>query len=75
MKTTNKILKWLVWVTNNEQKPKHEAEFDIVFFIVNTIVLILGTFYLIKSGNLEWLAFLIIEYSWALDNLRHNREY
>jgi hypothetical protein len=72
--TKNIIIKWLLWVTNNENNPKHEKEFDMVFFVVNTIAIVVGAFWLVKTNTTEWLAFLIIEYTWALDNMRHNRE-
>ena len=36
----------LVYVTNNEDSPRHETEFDIAFFIINTIALIAGSWYL-----------------------------
>ena len=73
----NKILKriylWLGWVTNNEERPKHEVEFDILFFIINTICLLIGIPYFICTKEYGWIAVLIIEYNWALDNMRHNR--
>ena len=73
----NRIWKWLCWVTNNEKNPKHEVEFDIVFFIVNTLTIIIGIPYMIISGggNAPFATLLIIEYTWALDTLRNNREY
>ena len=67
------IYKWLKWVTNNEDISRHEVEFDITFFFVNTIALIVGAYVLYVTHELKWLAFLIIEYSWAFDNMRHNR--
>lgn len=69
------IYNWLIWVTNNKERPKHEIEFDIAFFIINTLALFIGSIFLIWSQSAEWIAFLIIEYTWALDNMRHNREY
>ena len=68
-----KIYKWLIWVTNNEYNPRHEIEFDAVFFIVNTICLICGAVYFITTKEYGWLGVLLIEYNWALDNMRHNR--
>lgn len=70
-----KIYEWLCWVTNNENNPKHEIEFDIVFFIINTIALIAGTIIAIVKKEILWIPFLIIEYNWALDNMRNNRDY
>jgi hypothetical membrane protein len=70
----NILINWLLWVTNNEDKPKHEIEFDMAFFLINTIAIIVGAVWLIKTNTTEWLAFLIIEYTWALDNMRHNRQ-
>lgn len=71
----NIIRKWLIWVTNNQDRPKHEIEFDIAFFLINTIALGIGIFALIKTEQYPWIPFLVIEYTWALDNMRHNREY
>lgn len=63
----------LLYITNNEEESRHEQIFDMVFFFINTIALILGTFLLISYGEPHWVPFLVIEYSWALDNMRHNR--
>ena len=73
MKMLERFHKWLVWVTNNLDRPKHEIEFDIAFFIVNTIAVVIGTIWLFHSNEKPWICFLIIEYTWAMDNLRHNR--
>ncbi len=62
-----------LYVTNNEPISRHEEHFDMVFFIVNTSALIIGIFLLLKHDEAQWIPFLIIEYSWALDNMRHNR--
>jgi hypothetical protein len=72
-KPANKFLKWLCWVTNNEDRPKREVEFDMAFFLVNTICLFLGTVFFIYNKEYPWIAVLVIEYNWALDNMRHNR--
>jgi hypothetical protein len=69
------LWRWLCWVTNNEFHPKHEVEFDIAFFIINTICLIFGLWWFIKTKEYAWIAVLVIEYNWAMDNMRHNREY
>ena len=63
----------LLYLTNNERESRHEQEFDMVFFMVNTIALIVGIFLLIESGEPHWVPFLVIEYVWAVDNMRHNR--
>ena len=67
------LKKWLLYVTNNEQVSRHEEEFDIAFFIVNTVAVVLGTVYFIAYNEPQWIFVLIIEYTWALDNMRHNR--
>jgi len=67
------IKKFLLYITNNEDKPRDEAAFDMVFFIVNTAALIIGGAYLAHIRSWEWIPFLIIEYTWAIDTMRHNR--
>lgn len=67
------LKKFLVYVTNNEENPRHEMEFDVAFFIINTIALIVGTGYLWYEHEAHWIPFLIIEYTWAMDTMRHNR--
>lgn len=68
------IKKFLLYITNNEDNSRHEEEFDVVFFIVNTLAVFLGGTYLGYVGEWQWIPFLVIEYTWALDNMRHNRE-
>ncbi len=65
---------FFLYVTNNETVSRHEEEFDIAFFIINTLAVLLGGGYLWYTGQWEWVPFLIIEYTWAVDNMRHNRE-
>ena len=65
--------KWLLYMTNNEEVSRHEEAFDIIFFIVNTLAVILGTIFFIMNHEPQWVAVLVIEYTWALDNMRHNR--
>lgn len=65
--------KWLLYVTNNEEVSRHEESFDIAFFIVNTIAVVLGIAMFIIHNEPQWIPVLIIEYTWALDNMRHNR--
>lgn len=68
-----KIKKFLLYLTNNEPISRHEEQFDIAFFIINSIALIFGIYMLIVRDSPEWIAFLVIEYVWAFDNMRHNR--
>jgi len=67
------IKKFLLYITNNEESPRHEAQFDIAFFLINTIAAILGSVYFAHIGSWEWIPFLVIEYTWAIDTMRHNR--
>jgi len=67
------LKRWLLYVTNNEETSRHEQAFDIGFFIVNTTALVAGGVLLIVYNEPQWIPFLVIEYSWALDNMRHNR--
>ena len=64
---------WLLYLTNNEETSRHEEEFDIAFFIINTIAGIVGVFLLWWLHEPQWIPFLVIEYMWAFDNMRHNR--
>ena len=64
---------WLRYVTNNEEVSRHEEVFDIAFFIINTLAVIFGTIFFLLHNEPQWIAVLIIEYTWALDNMRHNR--
>ena len=68
-----KIWKWLLYITNNEEMSRHEELFDVAFFIINTAAVIFGTVMLIVYGEPQWIPVLVIEYTWALDNMRHNR--
>jgi hypothetical protein len=68
-----KIPKWLLYITNNESESRHEEIFDVGFFIVNTLAAIFGIAMFIIHGESQWIPVLIIEYTWALDNMRHNR--
>lgn len=63
----------LQYITNNEAQSRHEEVFDAIFWIVETVALILGIGLLAAKHSPEWIAFLVIEYCWAMDNLRHNR--
>ena len=65
--------KWLLYMTNNEEVSRHEMGFDVAFFIINTMALVVGSFLFLKYSEPQWIAVLVIEYTWALDNMRHNR--
>ncbi len=67
------IKSWLLYLTNNENVSRHEQGFDIAFFIVNTLAVTLGGAYCAYIGEWQWVPFLIIEYTWAIDTMRHNR--
>ncbi|MEY4747115.1 MAG: hypothetical protein RLZZ416_164 [Candidatus Parcubacteria bacterium] len=67
------LRRWLLYVTNNEERSRHEEEFDIAFFIVNTLAVIVGSAYLAYVDEWQWIPFLVIEYTWAMDTMRHNR--
>lgn len=68
-----RLHKWFTYITNNEEVSRHEEAFDTAFFVVNTLALIFGIFMFIIHDEPQWIPVLIIEYSWALDNMRHNR--
>ena len=68
-----KMWNWLLYVTNNEKESRHEQLFDVAFFIINTVAIIFGIVLLIIYGEPQWIPVLVIEYTWALDNMRHNR--
>jgi len=70
-----KIWNWLLYLTNNEKESRHEEVFDIVFFFINTLALVFGIFMFITQGEPQWIPVLIIEYAWAFDNMRNNRNY
>jgi len=69
------IWNWLLYLTNNEKKSRHEEVFDIVFLFVNTIALVFGIVMFIIHNSPEWIPVLVIEYAWAFDNMRNNRNY
>ena len=62
-----------LYVTNNEQVSRHEEGFDIAFFVINTLAVIFGIAMFIIHNEAQWIPVLVIEYCWALDNMRHNR--
>lgn len=64
---------WLRYMTNNEVYSRHEEAFDIAFFVVNTLALIIGSILFLIYEEPQWIAVLVIEYTWALDSMRHNR--
>lgn len=69
----NYIKKFFLYITNNEEVSRHEQGFDVAFFIINTIAVVVGTVVFFANNEPQWIAVLIIEYTWALDNMRHNR--
>lgn len=70
-----KIWNWLLYLTNNEDVSRHEEIFDVVFLLINTVALIAGIYMFIIHGASEWIPVLVIEYAWAFDNMRNNRNY
>ena len=71
----NKLWNWLLYLTNNEESSRHEQEFDVAFLTINTIALFCGVFLFIIHDASEWIPVLIIEYTWAFDNMRNNRNW
>jgi hypothetical protein len=70
-----KIWNWLLYLTNNEKESRHEEIFDVVFLIVNTLALISGVAMFIIFHEPQWIPVVVIEYAWAFDNMRNNRNY
>lgn len=70
---TSMLMRFLRYITNNEAQSRHEEMFDMFFWIVETTALLVGSCILFIKHDGEWIAFLVIEYCWAMDNLRHNR--
>jgi len=70
-----KLWKWLLYLTNNEEESRHEQFFDVIFLIVNTVALFVGSYLFISHGDPEWIPVMIIEYTWAFDNMRNNRNW
>jgi len=68
-----RLHKLLLYITNNEDRSRHEEAFDIIFFVINTLALGLGIAMFIIHDEPQWIPVLVIEYTWALDNMRHNR--
>ena len=68
-----KLWNWFLYITNNEETSRHEQQFDVVFFIINTLALFVGIYMFIAYKSPEWIPVLVIEYTWAFDNLRNNR--
>lgn len=65
--------KFLLYLTNNDSESKHEEAFDIAFLVINSVALVFGIVAFIIYGEPQWIPVLVIEYTWALDNMRHNR--
>ena len=68
-----KLWKWLVYLTNNEHKSRHEELFDAVFLVINTVAVLFGIAMFVIHNEPQWIPVLIIEYTWAFDNMRNNR--
>lgn len=73
IKQKNWLKKLFLYITNNEEVSRHETIFDVIFFIVNTSALIFGITMFVIYDEPQWIPVLVIEYTWALDNMRHNR--
>ena len=67
------ILRFLLYITNNQARSRHEEIFDMFFWLVETLAVVIGVWILLAKHGSEWIPFLVIEYCWAMDNLRHNR--
>lgn len=70
-----KIWKWLLYLTNNQEQSTHEEVFDVVFLVINTLALIFGVIMFTSQGEPQWIPVIVIEYAWAFDNMRNNRNY
>lgn len=68
-----RLWKWFLYLSNNEEISRHEEHFDIAFLIINTFAVILGIFLFMRYNEPQWIPVLVIEYTWAFDNMRHNR--
>jgi hypothetical protein len=74
MKIIKSVWKILLYLTNNEESSRHETIFDVIFLFVNTTALFAGFYMFIAHNASEWIPVLVIEYTWAFDNMRNNRE-
>jgi len=87
MKIYEWIYKKLLHLTNNEDKPKKEwlkdeIFFDILFFVICLVLLIIGIMgiilYVVKKEDLYlgimFACEFIICFIWVWENIRHNRE-
>lgn len=68
-----KLWNWFMYLTNNEEISRHEEHFDVGFLVINTIAVIAGIILFAINNEPQWISVLVIEYAWALDNMRHNR--
>lgn len=68
-----KIWRWLLYITNNEETSRHEQQFDVAFFIINTLALFFGVAMFVIYKEPQWIPVVVIEYTWAFDNMRNNR--
>ena len=68
-----KLWNWLLYITNNEETSRHEQQFDVAFFIINTLALVFGCAMFVIYKEPQWIPVVVIEYTWAFDNMRNNR--
>ncbi len=57
--------KFLLYITNNEARSRHEETFDAIFWSIETLALVCGIWILMAKHLAEWIPFLVIEYCWA----------
>ena len=65
--------KFLYYLTNNLETSRHEAEWDIGFWITATIVLVWAIHKFLGTSEEAWIPLAILFYIEFWDWLRHNR--
>jgi uncharacterized membrane protein len=70
----NKIYHFLKYLTNNLKHPKHEVEWDIIFFLLTLLFAIVGTIIFVIKNQVEWSFVIWIETIWCWDGIRFNRD-
>jgi hypothetical protein len=68
-----KLYKLLLYLTNNDSKPKDEIKFDIGFWVAATITLCISVPLLFTNEEHGWAILAIFWYIQFWDELRHNR--
>src|SRR5271157_3379427 len=53
--------RFLRYITNNEAASRHEEVFDEIFWIIETLAPLFGTWILHAKHTSEWIPFLVIE--------------